>query len=182
MPAARPMLTTQRLDLRWLVADDAVFMLRIWNDPDFVRFVGDRGLRTPADAREALEGGALRMYQEHGLGPYLLSLREDGSPIGICGLFHRDGLDDIDIGFALLPDWCRRGLARGAADAVMAEARDRVGLRRLTAIVAADNAASLALIRKLGFRYEKMLRVPGDEHEVCLYGLDWPAKRTSAEA
>jgi ribosomal-protein-alanine N-acetyltransferase len=175
VPAARPNLRTERLDMRWLKPGDAAFMLGIWNDPAFVRYVGDRGLRTEEDARDALENGALRMYGDHGLGPYLLTLRADGTAIGICGLFHRDGLPDIDIGFALLPDYCGQGLAREAAEAVLAEARAGVGLRRLTAIVSPENAASIALIRKLGFAYEKMTRVPGDEHEVCLYGLEWPA-------
>jgi RimJ/RimL family protein N-acetyltransferase len=175
VPAARPNLKTERLDMRWLKPGDAAFMLRIWNDPAFVRYVGDRGLRTEDDARDALENGALRMYGDHGLGPYLLTLRGEAAPIGICGLFHRDGLPDIDIGFALLPDYGGQGLAREAAEAVLAEARGRVGLCRLTAIVAPQNAASVALIRKLGFAYEKMMRVPGDEHDVCLYGLEWPA-------
>jgi RimJ/RimL family protein N-acetyltransferase len=168
--------------MRWLVADDAAFMLSIWNDPAFVRYVGDRGLRSVEDAREALAGGALRMYQEHGLGPYLLTLRDENVPIGICGLFHRDALPDIDIGFALLPDYCGRGLAREAADAVLAEARQRVGLRRLTAIVNAENGPSISLIEKLGFRYETMLRMPGEDHDVCLYGLEWPAPPEHPEA
>ena len=181
----RPALATGRLRLRWLTQDDAAFMLRIWNDPAFLRYVGDRGLRSESDARAALLAGPLTMYERYGYGPYLLCLRSNGMPVGICGLFRREGLADPDIGFALLPEFCGRGYAREAAEAVIAHARDELGLGRLTAIVAADNAPSLALIRRLGLEFEKTLRVPGDDHDACLFGIDWqpaadPGFRTDA--
>lgn len=173
---SRPTLTTERLHLRWLTPDDASFMLRIWNDPAFLRYVGDRGLRTEEDARQALLAGPLTLYDCYGYGPYLLSLQTNGSPAGICGLFRREGLADADLGFALLPGYCGLGYAREAADAVIAHARNDLGLTRLTAIVAPDNAPSRSLISKLGLSFERMLRVPGDERDACLYGVDWQVR------
>jgi [ribosomal protein S5]-alanine N-acetyltransferase len=166
-------LSTARLALRWLTIADADFMLKIWNDTDFVRYVGDRGLRSDEEARLALENGPLRLYAELGYGPYLLTLKSTGEPIGICGLFRREGLPDPDIGFALLPGYRGDGYAREAADAVIGEARNSLGLTRLTAIVAAENASSVRLIEKLGLRFEQMLRLGGDEREACLYAVDW---------
>lgn len=169
----RPSLTTERLRMRWLTAEDASFMLGIWNDPTFVHFVGDRGLRTDDDARRALEDGPLRLYDAYGYGPYHLSLRSDGTPVGVCGLFRREGLEDPDIGFALLPGFRGGGYAREAAEAVVDQARNVLRLARLTAIVAAENTHSIRLIEKLGLRFDRMLRLKGDDRDACLYAVDW---------
>lgn len=166
-------LETERLDMRWLTADDAPFMLRIWNDPAFVRYVGDRGLRSDDDARRALESGPLRMYADFGYGPYYLSLRHTGAPVGVCGLFRRKGLDDPDIGFALLPEYRGGGYAREAAEAVVTQARTTLGLARLTAIVSAENRHSVRLIEKLGLSFDRMLALEGDDREACLYAVEW---------
>lgn len=168
-----PVLSTARLALRWLTTADADFMLQIWNDSDFVRYVGDRGLRSDRDARFAIENGPLRLYSQFGYGPYLLTLKSTGEPIGICGLFRRERLPDPDIGFALLPGYRGHGYAREAADAVVEQARHSLKLTRLTAIVAAENEDSVRLIEKLGLRFEQMLRLGGDDREACLYAVDW---------
>lgn len=148
-------------------------MLAIWNDPAFVRHVGDRGIRTIDQAKDALAKGPLRLYRDYGYGPYRLSLIGSDDAIGICGLFRRDGLDDADIGFALLPGYYGQGYASEAAIAVTEHARDVLGLRRLTAIVSPLNRPSIALIEKLDMRFERMIRMPGDDDEICLYSIDW---------
>jgi RimJ/RimL family protein N-acetyltransferase len=162
---------TERLRLRRLSTDDAHLMLAIWNDADFVRYVTDRGIRTLAEAREVMRDGVLRLYVEYGYGPYAMDLKDGGATIGICGLFRRDDLEDPDIGFALLPAFRRRGYVYEAARSVVSYARDSLGLSRLKAIVAPDNAASVAVIRKLGLEFEKMHRKPGDEGDVAVYGI-----------
>lgn len=172
MTVSRDSLLTDRLALRWLTLDDASLMLTIWNDPDFLRHVGDRGIRTLDDAAMALAEGPMKLYSEYGYGPYRLALRDCDTPIGICGLFRRDFLDAPDIGFALLPGYRSQGLALEAARVVVDYAGNGLGLGRLTAIVSPGNAASIALIEKLGLQFEKMFTVPGDDDEVCLYGAD----------
>lgn len=102
-------MTTERLTLRWFTEDDAALMLAVWNDPDFVRHVGDRGIRTLDAARDALARGILAMYRDHRYGPYRVATKGGDEPMGICGLFRRDYLDDPDIGFGLLPEFCRQG-------------------------------------------------------------------------
>lgn len=178
MSGARNALRTERLDLEWLTLDDAALMLDIWNDPAFLRYVGDRGIRTIADAQTAIAEGPLALYAEHGYGPYRMTLRESGTPVGICGLFRRDYLDDPDIGFAVLPAHCRQGLALEAALAVREHARGDLGIDRLTAIVSPRNAASIALIEKLGLRFERMIHADGDDNPpICLYAVDWQRDR-----
>ena len=162
-------LETERLRLRRISLDDAGFMLEIWNDPAFVRNVGDRGVRTVEQAQQALKSGALKLYADHGYGPYAMVLKSDGSSIGICGLFRRENLDDPDIGFSVLPDFCGKGYAGEAAFAVIAHARDDLGIRELTAIVSPGNAPSIGLIEKLGLSFIRMITMPGDDEAICLY-------------
>lgn len=164
---------TERLSLRWLTLDDADFMLRIWNDPAFVRFVGDRGLRTTEDARQALEEGVLQTYADFGYGAYIVSLKENDALIGTCGLYRRKEFNDPDIGFALLPDFCGRGLAYEAAVAVRDFARNNLGLRRISAIVSPENAPSIGLIEKLGLSFENNVRLNGDDEDVSIYAIEW---------
>ena len=169
---------TQRLQLRQLTLADASLMLAVWNDPAFIRFVGDRGIRTLDDAREAMSAGALKLYKDYGYGPYGVVLRGKGTPIGICGLFRREDLDEPDIGFAILPGYCGNGYAYEASVAVLQYAREELGIPRITAIVSPDNKASVGLIRKLGLRFERMHRMAGDEEDVAIYGIRLQAEDT----
>jgi RimJ/RimL family protein N-acetyltransferase len=166
-----PVLTTERLELRWLTLDDTPLMLAIWNDPAFLRYVADRGIRTLEQARAAVEAGPLRLYAEHGYGPFRVRRREDGMDMGICGLFRRDVLEDPDIGFAILPEFCGKGYGFEAATAVLDHARDALQLTCVTAIVSPHNEASIGLLEKLGMRYERPIRMPGDDHDVRLYSI-----------
>ena len=166
-------LKTDRLELEWLTSDDAGLMLAIWNDPTFIRFVGDRGVRSVDDARAALESGAMAMYEKYGYGPYRILLRASHEVIGICGLFRRDYLEDPDIGCALLPAYRGRGYAGEAALAVTDYARNGLALPRLTALVSAANAASVGLILKLGMHHERAITVQNEAEPVQLYVVDW---------
>ncbi len=165
------LIETNRLLLRAITIDDTELMLAVWNDPAFMRNVMDRGIRTPEQAREALQEGALKLFSDFGYGPYCMSLKSDGSMIGICGLFKRENLDDPDIGFAVLPEYCGQGYAGEAAAAVVAYARDDLGLGVLTAIVSPGNAPSIGLIEKLGLTFDSMITMPGEDDAICLYSM-----------
>lgn len=164
---------TRRLRLRWLTEADSELLLAIWNDAAFVRYVGDRGIRTVEEAAEAFREGPGRLYREFGYGPYRVALRDDDTAMGICGLFRREGLDDADIGYALLPQYCGQGYASEAATAVMHHARHTLGFKRLTALINPRNVGSIRLVEKLGMSYEKPLQMPGDDTEISLYGINW---------
>lgn len=162
---------TERLSMRRLTLADADLMLAIWNDPAFVRYVGDRGIHTLEEAQQAMIEGPLMLYEKYGYGPYRVALVPDDTAIGICGIFRRDGLSDPDIGFALLPEYCGRGYAFEAAEAVIDYARNDLGLNTLTAIVSPANTASVGLIGKLGLRFERMYAWPDDDEEVAIYRM-----------
>ena len=169
--AAEWRLDTDRLFLRRVTLDDTDLMLAIWTDPAFMRNVGDRGIHTMEEAREAMRAGPLKLYEDHGFGPYAMVLRTSGTRIGICGLFQRDNLDRPDIGFAVLPDYCSNGYAGEAALAVLDHARDDLALRHISAIVSPGNAPSIALIERIGLEFEGMITMPGEDEAICLYGM-----------
>ncbi|HEX7373808.1 MAG TPA: GNAT family N-acetyltransferase [Steroidobacteraceae bacterium] len=162
-------LETARLDLRWLTADDAPFMLGLLNEPSFIENIGDRGVRTTDAAREYIEKGAAASYREHGYGLYLVERRSDGTPVGICGLIKRPFLADADVGFAFLPAYWSQGYAIEAAQAVMGHARNTLGLERVIAIVSPGNAPSVRLLRKLGLEFERMMEMPTPGDTVAVY-------------
>jgi RimJ/RimL family protein N-acetyltransferase len=158
--------------LRPLRADDAAFMLALLNDEGFLRHVGDRGVRTVEAAAAYIDNGARASYQRYGFGLYLVERRETAEPIGICGLVKRDLLPQPDLGFALLPRFRSAGYAREAAQAVLAHARGALGLTRILAITSLDNAASIALLGTLGFRFEGNTRLTPDGEELRLFAWE----------
>ncbi len=168
-PTPLPILTTPRLHLRELTPADAPFILVLLNDPDFLRYIGDRQVRTEADARRYIEQGPMAMYAAHGIGLWLVELREGGTPVGICGLLRRPGLDDPDLGFAFLPAHRGRGYAREAAGATLAHGRSALGFGRILAITSLDNRASERLLLGLGFHYDREVTLPGDPEVLKLF-------------
>ncbi|MGB5511591.1 MAG: GNAT family N-acetyltransferase [Woeseiaceae bacterium] len=163
---------TQRLLLRRLTPDDADLMLAIWTDPAFVRHVGDRGIRTIAQARRALGDSVLTLYETYGYGPYCMVRKDDAQRIGICGLFRRETLLHPDIGFALLPTFCGVGFALEAARAVVRHAREDLGIKTLDAIVSPLNKASVSLLEKLGLKFQRSITMPGETEEIGLYSIN----------
>ncbi len=167
-------LETDRLVLRHLTLNDAPFILELLNEPSFLRYIGDRGVRSQQDARQYILKGPIASYNRHGFGLYLVFLKETGDPIGMCGLLKRDSLPDADVGFAFLPARWRQGYAFEAASAVMAWGRGSLGLRRILAITAPDNQASIALLEKMGMKFEKMTRLEGETKDVRLFATEGP--------
>ncbi|HET9212113.1 MAG TPA: GNAT family N-acetyltransferase [Thermoanaerobaculia bacterium] len=165
-------LETDRLVLRRMSAEDAEFILGLLNEPSWLRYIGDRGVRTLEDARAYILKGPVDMYNRLGFGLYLTELKEGHVPIGICGLVKRDFLEDVDIGFALLPAFWGQGYAHEAASAVMEYAKGALGLKRLVAITNPDNQSSIRLLEKLGFRFDRMIRATADGPEVRLFVWD----------
>ncbi|MFZ6675180.1 GNAT family N-acetyltransferase [Undibacterium sp. Xuan67W] len=152
-------LETARLKLRTISSDDAEFYLELINDASYIRNIGDKGIRTIDAAKESIQQGPMAMQAQRGFSLYLVELRTETRPIGICGLIKRDGLENVDIGYAFLPAFAGQGLAREAASAVMRYANETLGIQRLVAITAPDNARSSHLLEKIGFRFEKIIRL-----------------------
>lgn len=165
-------LETDRLRLRRLSTGDAEFVLRLLNEPSFIQNIGDRGVRDADDARAYILNGPVASYERHGFGLWLVEEKDSGEPVGICGLLKRDALEDVDLGYALVPEHWSKGYASESASAVMAYARERLGLGRILAIVDAGNESSIRLLEKLGFKYDRVIRMSGDSHEVKLFASE----------
>lgn len=163
------MLTTARLALRHLEDRDGPFMLRLLNDPAFIRNIGDRGVRSEEQALRYTREGPVASYLKHGYGLYLVELLGSGEPIGICGLVKRDYLDDPDIGFAFLPEFGRQGYGFESAAAVKDYALETLRVPRLLAITSQDNFASIRLLEKIGLTFERMISPPGRDEVLRLF-------------
>jgi RimJ/RimL family protein N-acetyltransferase len=163
---------TPRLVLRRLEPGDAEFILTLLNDPSFLRYIGDKGVRSLDDAREYIRTGPMASYDRFGFGLFLTALREEGVPIGICGLLKRDTLEDVDVGFAFLPRYWSQGYAFESASAVLEYGRQELGLGRIVAITSPDNTASMRLCEKLGLKFESMIRLTEDSPEVRLFASE----------
>ena len=161
---------TGRLRLRRLDADDAPFILRLVNEPSWLRFIGDRGVRDLDGARRYIANGPQRMYADRGFGLFLVERRSDAQPLGLCGLIKRDTLPDADIGFAFLPEHWSQGYAREAAEATLRYAREQHRLPRVIAITSLDNVASGRLLERIGLQPEGILRLAGSTEDVRLFG------------
>ena len=160
---------TSRLDLRELEFGDAEFILELLNEAGFIRFIGDKGVRTLADARDYIRQGPMDSYLRNGFGLYAACLR-DGTPIGICGLVKREGLNAPDVGFALLSRYWSSGYAVESAAAVLAHARDILRIKRVLAITSPDNWSSIAVLEKIGLSFERMIRLVDHSPELKLFG------------
>jgi len=164
-------LNTERLLVRGFDTNDAEFILELLNQPSFIQFIGDKGVRSVDDARNYITTGPIESYQRHGFGLYLVELKDRKVPIGMCGVLKRESLPDPDLGFAFLPEYWGKGYAFEAASAALDQARDFFKLARILAITNPDNDASIKLLATLGFQFERVMKLSSDSDEVKLFSL-----------
>lgn len=150
-------LETARLRLRYLSGADAAFMLELLNDPDFIRHIADRGVRTEEEAQRYILQGPAASYEQHGFGLYLVEEKQSGARVGICGLLRRDCHPDVEIGFAFLPAARGQNYASEAGQAVLTFGIHTLHLERIVALTAPDNFASMRVLEKLGFHFDRMV-------------------------
>ena len=143
--------------------DDAGFLLRIVNEPSWLRYIGDRNVHTIEEAKNYLLNGSIKSFETNGFGFGIVILKETGALIGMCGLVKRNFLEDIDIGFAFFPQYTGQGYAFEAADAMMKYAHGPLSINRIAAITTQDNESSIRLLKKLGFQVNKTIVVDGEE-------------------
>lgn len=166
-------LETERLKLRPLTHDDADFIVELVNDPDWLRFIGDKNVHNRDDAIRYLDNGPLTMYRRYDLGLFAAEQKSDGRLLGMCGLLRRDGLAHADIGFAFLPVARGQGYALEAAKAVLDHAREVLKLDTVLAITTLNNELSIKLLRKLGLVDAGELKLPGGEELLKLFEIRW---------
>ncbi|MEM1054411.1 MAG: GNAT family N-acetyltransferase [Bacteroidota bacterium] len=164
-----PLYTTARLTVRRLTEADAPFALDLLTEPAWIRYVGDRGVRTVADARHYLHTGPMASYAAYGHGLYRVALTATDEPIGICGLLRRDGLEHADLGYAFLEAYHGHGYATEAARATLEHARLDLGIDRVLAITTEANVASQRVLEKIGMHRAGTLLLAGDAEASLLY-------------
>jgi len=163
---------TERLRLRQLGESDAPFILELVNDPAWLRYIGDRGVRNHDEARNYILKGPVASYAKHGFGLWLVELKTGAVPIGLCGLLRRDTLPDVDIGFAFLPAFRGQGYASEAGRATLTHGRTKLGLKRIVAVTMPANEGSIRTLVKLGLRFERMIRLTADAEELQLFASE----------
>lgn len=162
-------LETERTILREVVETDAAFILDLLNQPSFIKFIGDRNVRTIEQARDYIESRFAESYQQFGFGMWAVELKETNAPVGICGFVKRDTLPDADIGFAFLPQFEKKGYAYESAAATIEYGIDALNLKRVLAITSKDNESSGRLLEKLDFKFESLIALSGGDEELKLF-------------
>lgn len=163
------MIETERLILKEFTTADSSFIIHLLNTPGWLKYIGNRHVSSLEDAGTYLSNGPIRSYADNGFGLWLIEIKNTGTPIGTCGLIKRPGLEDVDIGFALLPEYEGAGFAYEAASATLSYAKE-AGIERVVAITVKYNDRSIALLKKLGFEFEEVITIPGDDEELMLFG------------
>lgn len=160
---------TERLLLKPTSEEDAGFILELFNTPKWIQYIGDRDIRTVENARSYIKSNMLSQLNRLGYSNYTLILKSDKTKIGTCGLFDREGLEGIDIGFAFLPAYENKGYGFESANKLKNVAFDEFGLKEIKAITTRENIASQKLLEKLGLKLMGTTGLPNDEEELLLY-------------
>ena len=164
------LLETERLTLRMLTLDDAIFIQDLVNSPGWLKYIGERNVKTEEQAKNYLANGPIKSYRENGFGLWMVELKENNTPIGMCGLLRRDFLDYPDIGFALMPAYYGKGYAYEAAKATLSYAVNQLGLTKVCAITLPENTHSIKLLKKIGMNYMQPIHLPLTHEALLLYG------------
>jgi RimJ/RimL family protein N-acetyltransferase len=166
------MTETERLWLRPFTLNDCDFILDLLNSEGWIKYIGDRNVKTTEQARAYLENGPLKSYQINGFGLSLVQLKANNKSIGMCGLIKRDYLDHPDIGFAFLPDYTGSGYAYEIAKKVIHQGLTKYRMKEIAAITMPENYSSVKLLVKLGFRFVKCFNMKDTNEELSLYSID----------
>lgn len=162
-------LETERLLLKPFSVDDAALILELYNTPKFIRFIGDRNIRTLEDSQNYITEKFLPQFERLGYGNFVIQLKSDGKKIGGVGIFEREGLEIHDIGFSFLPEFEGKGFGFEAAEKLMNTAFTEFGLKKISAITTKENISSQKLIEKLGMHYQSVVRLAEDDEDLLYY-------------
>lgn len=160
---------TERLIIRPMSLEDSEFIFDLYNRPKFIEFIGNRGIDTVADAENYIRNKFLPQFQRRGFGNYLVITKDHNKKIGGVGIFEREGLDIVDIGFSLLDEFEGKGYAYEAASKVKSIGMDDFGLTKISAITSKNNFSSQKLIEKLGLKFQKYVTLPNEDEELMYF-------------
>lgn len=162
---------TDRLILKPTTSEDAEFIFELVNTPKWLEHIGDRNVKSVEEAKAYIAEKMTPHLEKLGFGNYTLIRKADNLKIGTCGLYDRDGLEGIDIGFAMLPAYENRGYGFESAKKLIEVGIKVFHIKRISAITTKENIVSQKLIEKLGLKYVNTIKIPNDEEELLLYSL-----------
>lgn len=168
-PNADKIYETERLIIRPMSLEDKELIFRLYNSPKFIQYIGDRNIKSVEDAENYIKNRFLPQFEKLGFGNYLVMTKEGNEKIGGVGIFEREGLDIVDIGYSLLEEFEGKGYAYEAAQKVKSIGMEEFGLAKISAIISKDNLSSQKLIEKLGFVFKKYVTLPGENEELNYY-------------
>lgn len=166
-----PIFETERLILKPTGVEDAEFIFQLVNSPKWIQYIGDRNVNSIEEAATYIQNRMLPQLERLGFSNYTLIRKSDQAKMGTCGIYSRDGMQDLDIGFAFLPQFEKQGFAYEAASKLVMEAKQTFHLKSLTAFTTKDNFSSQNLLEKLGMKNAGFIRIPNDDEELVLYKI-----------
>jgi len=163
---------TERLILRPAGTEDAAFIFQLLNSPKWIQYIGDRNVKSVEKAKVYIQNRMLPQLERLGFSNYVVIRKSDQAKMGTCGLYDREGMEDIDIGFAFLPEFENQGYAYEAASKLLFEAKNSFQIKSLTAFTTKDNYSSQKLLEKLGMENAGFIHIPNDDEELVLYKIE----------
>ncbi len=167
------MIKTERLHLTLMSLEDAPFILELLNTKEWIDNIGQRNVHSISDAEKYIHKKMILHYEKNGYGNFLMTREEDGAKIGCVSLYNREDVEGVDIGFAMLPQYARKGYAYEGSMAIMNLAKGEFGLSSVCAFTSKDNIASQKLIERLGLRLEKTILFGEEKEELLYYNLNF---------
>jgi [ribosomal protein S5]-alanine N-acetyltransferase len=163
------LIDTNRLVIRNITEQDFHFIFRLLNEPSWIKYIGDKGIKTEDDAKNYIRTGPLQMYKDFGFGLFLVTLKENSVPIGLCGLIKRPSLENIDLGYAFLPEYTGKGYAFEATKAVIQYGKEQLSINKIVAITTIDNLNSEKVLLKLGFSFDSLIKENNASEELKFF-------------
>ncbi|WP_426475508.1 GNAT family N-acetyltransferase [Chryseobacterium balustinum] len=160
---------TERLLIRPVAVDDTDIIFQLYNMPNFIKFIGNKNINSLSDAENYIKSKFLPQIEKRGFGNYILVLKEGNQKIGSVGIFEREGLDVVDIGFSVLEKFEGKGLMFEAAQKVKSVGMKDFGLNKISAITSKDNFSSQKLIKRIGLKFQKYVTLPNEDEELMYY-------------
>ncbi len=139
------------------------------NDPTFIRFIGDKNIKTQTSARVYIEKFMIPHELKHGFSTFTIQIKGDLNPIGTCGLYKRPSRSGVDVGFGLLSNFQGLGYGEEAVNRLVQAGFKHFNLSRIESITSPQNKAARKLLEKLKFNLEGLTSLEGFEELQLLY-------------
>lgn len=151
---------TNRLNIRELRYSDATFIVKLFNNNSYIKYNGNNDVISILDGENYLFNGPIKSYNENNYGIWLVELKNNKTPIGICGFEMSNKTKNLQMKCAYLPQFCKNGFAFEAGSEVLIYAKEKLNIKSVFANTVAGNIPAIKLLEKLGFEHKKNIMMP----------------------